>query len=272
MKKITAISFVGFFTAFSIVSPIASAGEIVVSGTGMALAAMQKIGTAVSADHPNIKVTVLPSMGSSGGIRALKDHVLDASLAARTLKPGEIDAGIVEAFCFRTALVFATQPKLVTNIALSKLPSLYTEIAPQWADGTPLKVILRAVSGSEQPYLAKRVPGLGEAFAAARQRAEVPVGITDQENAEIAEHMTGAFAITSMLQIIGEGLQLAPVPIDGVVPSPATIKDGRYPFSMRVCLLSRQGQQSEDVSALLGFLKSTKGTDIISALGAYPVN
>lgn len=272
MKKITAIHLVGIFVALSVASPAASAGEITVSGTGMALAAMEKIGSAFSANQPKIKVKVLPSMGSTGGIKALKDHVLDVSLAARDLKTAEIKAGIVKAFCFRTALVFATQPHLVTNFQRSELPSLYNAVAPKWADGTPLKVILRAVSGSEQPYLAERVPGLAEAFAAARQRPEVPVGMTDQENVRIAEIMTGAFAITTLLQINGERLRLAPVPIDGIAPSPATIENGQYPFAMKICLLSRQDQHSDDVAALLSFLKSSEGTDIIGALGATSDN
>ena len=262
----------GCFVALLNFAPPAGAGDIVTSGTGMALAAIEKIGNALAVDHPEIKINVLPSMGSSGGIKALQDHVLDVSLSARRLKASETESGVIEIACFDTALVFATQPPLATNFARDALPAIYGNADPRWPDDTPLKVILRAESGSEQPYLARQVPGLGAAFDLARQRAEVPIGMTDQLNLDLAERMHGAFAIASLLQLIAEDRRLDPVAIDGVTPSAATVKDGRYPFAMKVCLLALKNKLSDDVVTLADFIKSPTGTKLLAALGATPVN
>lgn len=248
-----------------------SASELIVSGTGMALAATRQAAEVFMARTPEVQVKVLPSMGSGGGIKALMDGVLNLSVAARRLKPKEIAAGVQEEFCIKTALVFATQPKYALDVKLKDLPKLYQDAAPVWPDGSPLTVILRAHSGSEMPYLAKRVPGLGEAFATARTRPEVPIGITDQINAGMAETTQGSFAITSLLQLVAEDRHLAPLSVDGIPPSAETLKDGSYPFSILICVLSRKGNVTPEAQAFLDFLKSDGGTMVFNRLGALSI-
>lgn len=257
-------------TAILSVQP-ANAGEVIISGTGIALEAMRIIGKKLSESRPDIILNVLPSMGSGGGLKALSDGVLDLSLSARRLKPAEKDAGLVDQACMATPLVFATQPHHVTDFSISDLPGLYINPDPHWPDGTPLKVILRAESGSEMPYLVSKVPGLKEAFEQSRARPDTVVGITDQLNAEIAERMNGALAIASLLQINTEHLQLAPVRIDGVHPSPESLKDRTYPFSMTICVVGKSDRMSADAASVVEFLNSPVGETVILSAGALPV-
>ncbi len=246
----------------------AVAGQVVVSGTGMALAAMRIAGEAFTAANPDTTINVLPSMGSGGGIKALQDEVLDLSLSARRLKPAEKQAGLVEAYCFRTALVFASQPGHQADFALADLPGLYSDVSPVWPNGAPLKVIMRAQSGSEHPYLAKNVPGLDDAFKVARTRPGTVVGMTDQLNADIAEKMEGGFAITSLLQINGEKRRLEAVSIDGVKPGPSTVEDGSYPFSMKVCIIAKPARLTAEARRFLNYLQGDEGKKVIVSLGA----
>ncbi|NQV98253.1 MAG: substrate-binding domain-containing protein [Rhodospirillales bacterium] len=250
----------------------AKSGEVVISGTGMALAAIKIVGDAYQSHAPKTVINVLPSMGSGGGLKALTEGVLDLALSARRLRPKEVSAGLQEEFCFRTALIFATHPRLVANFAIQDIPGLYSHISPRWPDGSILRVILRASSGSEMPYLSKQIAGLEDAFAIARSRPDVIVGMTDQLNADLAEKVAGAFAITSLLQTVSEKRALAPVSINGVLPSPATLKDGRYPFSMKVCVVGKQNRKSEDVDALLAFLRTGGVQSVLDAVGALADN
>ncbi len=247
----------------------ARAGEIVASGTGMALGVMDAAGQALSREQPDIKVNVLPSMGSGGGIKALLDGVLHVSFSARRLKEKEAET-LEEKFCFLTALVLATNPRHVSNINLSDLPKLYADPSPYWPDGTPLKIILRADSGSEHPYLAKRVPGFAEALEKAKARSGVPTGHTDQINADIAERMEGALAITTLLQIRTEERKLAPASLDGVEANVATLRSGDYPFPIKVCVIAGKGAQPADVEAFLAHLKQPSTVSLFERFGAVP--
>lgn len=100
-----------------------------------------------------------------------------------------------------------------------------------------MKIILRSRSGSEMPYLASQVPGLGEQFEAAYKRPDIAIGTSDQVNADLVRKITGSLAIMTLLQIKSENLSLNLASIDGIEPSPLTVSDQSYPFSLRVCLV-----------------------------------
>lgn len=250
----------------------AKAEEIVISGSGIALATVERLGESLTANHPGIVINLLPSMGSVGGIRALRDSVIDLSISARSLTPDEIHDGMFEAYCFITPLVLATKSSKPRNIHLADLPEFYRNPAPTWPDGDPLTVVLRTESGSEQPYLSERVPGLAEAFATAQARHGAVIGLTDQLNLDIGETMPNALVITTVMQIISEKRRLTPVLIDGVEASPETLADDSYPFSMRVCIIARHGRISPGSAAFLEHLKSPAATQVLTQFGAIPDN
>jgi phosphate transport system substrate-binding protein len=90
------------------VSTPSQAGETIrIGGTGSVLAAMRILGNELRKVEPDTQIEVLASLGTSGGIEALAEGVIDVGLAARRLKPDEIAKGVSEAACMTTALVFA---------------------------------------------------------------------------------------------------------------------------------------------------------------------
>jgi phosphate transport system substrate-binding protein len=208
-----------------------------VGGTGMGLELMRAIGEQVEKATPGIRVQVLPSLGTTGGIKALAAKAIDIAIATRRAGAEEAAAGIETAACLNTALIFATSRGESFDIKTADLPALYREAEPRWPDGRPLKVILRSRTGSEVPYLIKTFPALEEAFAVAYRRPGIPVGATDQENAVLAQRTADSFAVTTLLQVRAEKLSLTPLSLDGVAPTPQTIANGSYPMPLQVCLL-----------------------------------
>lgn len=251
------------------VSTPSQAGETIrIGGTGSALAAMRILGTGLQKVEPDTQVEVLASLGTLGGIEALAEGAIDVGLAARRLKPEETAKGVREAVCMVTALVFAANhPDQGYGIRSAELPALFRDPLPVWPDGTPLKIILRAHSGSEYPYLIKAVPGMAAALDDAHRRRGIPVGATDQENAEIAQRTDGALAMTSLIQVRAEKLSLRPLPVDGVAPSTGTLADGTYPFPFRICLLL-PAQPSAGGWRFVSYVMSREGRDRLLALGA----
>lgn len=252
----------------AIFAPLSAAAETVrVGGTGIGLAFMRQAGERLAAAEASFRTEILPSLGTNGGLKALAAGELDVALSARPMKPEETSKGLREAHCVTTALIFASSRPDPAGITAARLPSLYAEAEPTWPDGTPLKVILRARSGSENPYLAEKVPALGDALAAAYKRTGMPVGSTDQENADIAERTAGSFAIMTLMQLRTEKLKLHPVAFDGVRPSPASIADGSYPMPIRLCLVL-PASSTAGAATLIRFLVTPEGRTLTEAAGA----
>jgi phosphate transport system substrate-binding protein len=249
------------------------AGQTIrIGGTGAALAAMRLLGTEFTRQDPETDVQVLASLGTVGGIEALAEGAVDIALAARALTPEEAAKGGREAACMTTALAFVANHqdpdyRQSKGLRRADLPALFRDPSPTWADGTPLKLILRPRSDAKYLYLAKAVPGMDAALDEAYRRRGVPVAATDQESAELALRAKGSLAMASLLQLRAEELPLRPLPLDGVEPSTETVADGSYPFPYRVCLLL-PAQPSAASQRFVSFVASPESRNTLRKLGA----
>ncbi len=96
----------------SILPGAASAGSkeiLMITGTGSSLRIMELMAKDFQRKHPNVTVKVLPGIGSTGGIRAVREGKIDIGLSARSLKSEERGAGIIEEPYGRVAFIFGVQ-------------------------------------------------------------------------------------------------------------------------------------------------------------------
>jgi phosphate transport system substrate-binding protein len=251
--------------------PARAEATVKIGGTGAALEAMRLAGARLAEIAPGTRVEVLPSLGTSGSKRALLDGAIQIAVvqALDALKPAETEAGMREAACFTTAMVLASSHRDPRGVERARLPGIYADPDPRWWDGTPLKIVLRSRAGSENPYFARAVPGMGEALEAAYRRPGIPIAATDQENAEVARLVPGSFAMATLLQIKAERLALKPLAVDGVEPSAETVASGAYPFPLRLCLLVR-GEPGPGAGSFVSYLRSPAGAALMRSIGATP--
>ncbi|NVO17587.1 MAG: hypothetical protein HXX10_26460 [Rhodoplanes sp.] len=240
-----------------------------IGGTGMALAAMRQIGDSLRTAAPDIRVEVMPSLGTPGGLRALAARAIDIAVAGRNLTAEEQATGLVEAGCATTPLLFASSHPAPAGIRLADLPTLYANPGPAWPDSTPLKIILRSRAGSENGYLVALGPAMAPALEHAYKRSGVPIATTDQENAEIAVRTAGSFAMMSLLQVRAERLDLRLVTVDGITPAVAAVADKTYPMSASICLVLPAAPKPA-ATAFVAHLRSEAGRALIASLGATP--
>lgn len=245
-------------------------GTVRIGGTGMALAAMQQAGNALSALEPTVRVTVLPSLGTPGGLKALAEDAIDVAVTGRSLKADEKARGATEAGCVTTPLIFVTSHPSPNAVAKTDIPGFYRDVQATWHDGKPLKVILRSRAGSENDYLKSAIAGMDAALDAAYARPDIPVATTDQENADSASRIAGSFAVMTMLQLYGEKLNLRPVALDGVMPSAATLADKTYSLSATVCVVLPSTPKPA-AARFIAYLKSDAGQALLTSLGATPL-
>ena len=255
--------------------PITDAGatEVLrIGGTGAALGTMQELGHAFAAQTPGFTIEVLPSLGSSGGVRALLEGAIDLAVTARPLNETEAAHPVQAAAFARTPFVLVSSHARPDALRSDALAGIFADPDATWSDGTPVRLILRPESETDSRMLAAHFVGMAEALATARLRPELPVAATDQDNLRLAGSMAGSLTAATLTQVITENEEdrLLVVPLDGRVPRLADLESGAYPLSKTLYLVSRDDSEPI-VEAFVAFVRSPAGTDVLQATGNLAV-
>jgi len=247
----------------------AAAETLRIGGTGAAAQMMRHIG-AIFADRSEIKIEFIPGLGSSGGIRAVADGVLDIAISGRALKPDEATSGLTAIAAMRTPFVFATSHRNPGGLKASELAELFRSAKAKWPDGAPLRLILRPKSESDTALLGELFPGLGDAIAVARLRPDVPIAATDQDNTDLAQSVEGSLVGATFTQIKMEKTALRMIAIDGVEPNLENFEKGAYPYGKTLYIILRV-KKSAAAERFVAFLQSPQGQAASRDSGALPV-
>lgn len=238
-------------------------------GTGSSIGMLQQVGSEFAAAAGDIKVNVVPSLGSSGAIHALADGKLDIAVSARPLRPNEAAQGLRRVLVLRTAYVLATSHRNPKELKAADLPKIYSAAKPVWSDGTPIRLILRPRSETDTKLLGELFAGMDKAIADLRRRAEVPIAATDQDNADMAERLPGSLTGTTLAQLMTEHRPLRVVTLDGVAPTMASFENGSYRFAKNFYFIVRPN----DVPAakeFIAYLRTPRGEAALRKAGTLP--
>ena len=268
-RSFTKLAIVLLLAGAAPVGSAAAAETLRVGGTGGAMEMMRHVAAAFS-PATGIKVEVIMSLGSGGALRALPAGALDVGVAARKLEPVAVARGLVAVPIARTALVFVTSHPKPNSVKSSELIEIFKSATPKWADGSPINIILRTKLDSDTLILQEYFAGMQEAVETARLRPDIPIAATDQDSADVAEHLPGSFVQAGLSQIITEGRNLRFVPIDGVEPTLANLESGKYPYN-KIFYLVFPAKRSVAAERLLEFMRSAEGQNVLRATGNLPV-
>src|SRR5882724_4455593 len=109
-------------------TPTARAGGAVrIGGTGMGLEVARLLVAAMNDGGAGITGSIMPSLGSTGGIEALIDGALDIALSARPLKPAEIAKGAHDAACVRPPFVLASSLTTAIGVKRAEVAALFAD-------------------------------------------------------------------------------------------------------------------------------------------------
>jgi phosphate transport system substrate-binding protein len=246
----------------------AAAETLRFGGTGTAIGMLQQVGAAFAA-ATGVKVEVVPSLGSTGAIRALTDGVIDVAVPARPLKADEFATGLRQVAVLCTAFVIATSHSSPNGLKGADLAGIFKAENPTWADGTPIRIILRPQSDTDTALLGQLFTGMGEALEAARRRPEMPTAATDQDNAAMAERTAGSLVGTTLSQLKTEHRNLHVVPLDGVEPTLANFESGAYRFAKKLYFIVRRDSAAE-AQRFVDFLQSPQGVKALREAETLP--
>jgi phosphate transport system substrate-binding protein len=241
-----------------------------IGGTGLGLAVMRRLGDAFERAQPGGKVVVMPSLGSSGGIKALYAGALDIALSVRPLKDEERVQGGIPQLLARTPFVLATRRDTsVAGMSGGDLVRIYVGETTSWPDGMPIRLILRPAPDAANGLLQTISAEMAHAVEIAQHRPGLVMAGSDQENADMLEALPGSFGTTSLGQIITEERKLKPLALDGTIPTLEAVKGGSYPHTYPLYSVVRPAHASMP-AAFLAFLDTPEAQTILAAAGFLP--
>lgn len=249
----------------------AGAGEtLTIGGNGGALGTMKRLGRAFETTQPGIAVVVLPSLGTSGGIKAVAKGAIDIGLSGRALTDDERKLELVVTECAKTPLVFAVRAdNPLSDLGKDEYLRVLKGAAGARLQGRPMRPILRPRNDAETILIGKHFPEIGAAIEGIlSSRIDATVALTSQEAANLIERIPGAIGFSPLSLIRSEQRQMKALSFEGVAPSAANTANGSYPLVMELSLVTRPNPP-ERVRKFIEFVASEPGKKLLEESGNF---
>lgn len=243
----------------------ASAETLRIGGTGVALGGMSILGEAFEARHPDVEVTVLPSLGSSGGVKAALANAIDIAVASRPLKDAEREKGAEERLYATTDLAVVTSIGTgVEAVSPDELEAIYAGEMTHWPDGTPIRLVLRPVEETDTKILRAMSEQMARAVDSALDRDGLLTATNDQENAETLESLDGSIGLVATGQIATEQRQLKVLRLVSSAKDPAPTADGQGRALTKSLYLVTTPLTKPIAAEFAAFVVSKEGREILA--------
>ena len=262
-----ALAWLGAF-AFALAWP-AQAETVRLGGTGSAIGTMQRLGQAYQKLDPSFTLEIVPNLGSTGGVKALRSGATQLAAISRPLKAEEAAAGLQGVDYGRTPFVLVTSKPGLQGLSLREATEIYAGRRTQWADGAPVRLVLRPASDGDTALLASFSDDIKSALALAMGREGMVTGMTDQEAVDAVERLPGGLGTASLALLLSERRLATPLALDGVQPTLANLASGRYRHAKTMTLVLR-ADATPATRKFVEFIASEPGRKLLGELGHLP--
>lgn len=269
----------GLFAALLLVMapfprPSAGAETLTMAGTGAATAIVRQLAEAFVRDRAGIDIRVHDSIGSDGGISAVRTGRLDLGFSTRPLTAPEQAAGLRYVPIGTTPIVFvvAQRAENKSSLTVAQLKAAFEGDLTAWPDGRPLRMILRADNETSMVKLIERYPGMAQCLEKARSIRGALVALNDDEAMSLAVRIPGAVSLGPLSTLVAGAYPLRPLALgDGVIPSVEAVENGTYALKAEIGFVAPAGTRPAAV-AFMDFAVSKQGLAILRANGVLPVS
>lgn len=244
---------------------VSAQSELKVVGTGDGLEMLREMGDGFSEQHPEIDLSIPPSIGSGGGIAAVSSGTERLGRVARPLKESEVEFGLVYLPIAKIPSAIFTHPSTgLTSISSEDLAKLYSGEISNWSElgGADLRVRLvrREDADSTLQVLRSSMPGWKDLVMSPRSKTAV----TTQDAISTARQVEGAIAFGPYSRPLEEGLSI--LKIDGAHPT-----DENYPSAVILALIYKDGTMDEQMEAFVDYSQSDHAHELMRNFGGVPV-
>jgi len=246
----------------------ALAGEAVrINGTGTGLEMMKPLIKAYSESNPGALFEMGKPLGSSGAMKALIAGALDIAVSSKPLKPDEMAKGAKLRIFGKTPLAIVVGNNVpATNISTEELEDIYSGRNRKWSNNENIRVVLRPLEDIDTKILRGLSPGMNAAISRAQSRRGMITAVTDPESNEAVANTIGSIGTSGLTGVLVEKTTLKIISLNGVMPTIASLADGRYPLAKELHFVT-MSHMSESAQKFLDFVYSDKGRAIVENVG-----
>jgi phosphate transport system substrate-binding protein len=249
-------------------SPAAAEEILKIGGTGTTLGTMRLLGAAFEKANPGVSITVLASLGSTGGIKAATAGAIEIGVSARPLSEAERQGANAIKYG-RSPLVFAVAKSVrAGDITMEQIADIYIGKLTAWPSGDTIRLVMRPPSDINTVILKALSPRMKEAVLAAEKRPGMLSALTDQEAMDRLDKVPGALVVTSLSEVIHVP-SLKALKLEGVDPTPASLADGTYPLSLSFFMITGKSPPAL-ATRFIAFVQSEQGLKILRETGHAP--
>lgn len=251
--------------------PAAAAEVVTVSGTGASLASIRLLSEPFMKANPQVRIEVMPLLGTGGSIKAILAGRLDLGVGGRPLTDRERKAGVAAVPYARVPFVFGVHRGVkAAGITLREAVDIYAGRKTTWNDGSPIRLILRPKGESDLDVLRAISKEMADAVDAALRRDGMIYAMNDHEAADTIENTPGAFGALALTMVTFEKRAIRVLPLAGVIPSATSLVNGSYPYRKEFFFITGRSP-SDAVRRFIGFARSREGAAVLSRAGFVPV-
>lgn len=251
----------------------ASAADTIirVGGSGTGTGIIKQLAGEFEKRNPGIKIAMAPSLGSSGGIKALLGGSLDIAMSARPLKDNEKSSGAATVFSGRTPFAFMVNRSVAkTGISTGELVAIYGLRQQNWPDGTPIRLILRPEGDSDTKLIQTISPDFSQALKTAISQPGMHIALTDQDSDKAIVRTQGALGGTTIAQFKCDKLNGTLLALNGVKPTVRNLKDGSYPLAKKQMVIVIPARSNPSIKKFISYITSPRAIRIWEKSGVIP--
>lgn len=252
-------------SAVALAAPLAAADTLEVVGTGDGVKILEALGRAFTEANPGVTMTVPPSIGSSGGIKAVGTSRNIVGRVARPIKDKEKPYGLEYLPFARIPVAFFVNPGVsVRGLTAGQLTGIFAGQLTEWsqvgAKSGRIRVVRREDGDSSLSTLRKSFPDFG------------PLRFT--EHAKTVTRTPEAFrTVATTPGAIGFGpydvaldAAVKVLQVDGRDPG-----DAGYPSFTTLALVYKKADCKGDLKVFLDFVNSPAAAPVIRRAGGVPI-
>lgn len=260
-----------FFAAALLPTPLRAHETIRIGGTGTGLGTMTLLASAFQKKHPEIRIRIMPSIGSSAAIKATAQGALDIGLNGRLLKEEEAKLGLVVTEYAKTPFVFAVHKDVpIRNLNIGELVQIYAGKMQEWPNGEWVRVVLRPASDADTIIARGISPEMSTALDIALSREGMLIAATNQDSNEMIGKTSGSIGFSTLTQLMTEKHPVKALAINDVEPVVNRSANKQYPYMKSLSLLTKPAAPPA-VQQFIDFLRSPEGARILQRTGNIPV-
>lgn len=245
--------------------------KLVITGSSTVAPLIMEMSKRFEAQNPGVRIDVQTG-GSSRGVADARQGAADIGMASRDLKPDESDLE-AHAIARDGICVITHRDNPVQALTEEQVVSIFTGQVTQWKD----------VGGPEQPItVVNKAEGRStlELFLHhfklknSQVKAQVVIGDNQQgiKTIEGNPNAIGYVSVGAADYSIQNGQPIRALPLNGVAASMATLKDGTFPLSRNLNLVTRKGASGNELARkFITFAQSEAVHDLIEQQYFVPV-